>query len=135
MRLVARHAEAGMMPQRDAQLHALCLATVVFALAYATVALGPYYHPIEHRWSMTKLPGTPAMSWYARFAWSGLAALAAVVVAAPLLQRPALRQHLEARPGLSKALACFTLVALTITLAYLAYGEFKHAAGVLAGHS
>lgn len=119
-----------MMPSRTALLHGLCLATIVFALTYALVGLGPFYHPIEHVWRMQKLPNTPAMGWYARLAWSSLAALATLLTATPLLAR---RAALPA--SAQRALALITLITLTATLAWLAFGELTHAASQLATHS
>lgn len=123
------------MLSRAIRIYALCLAVVGFAVAYATVTVGPYYHPVERVWSMTKLPDTPAMSWYARFAWSALAASAVFLLALPVLNLPALQSHVEQRKGFATALALLAFGALAATLAYLAYSELQHAAQVLALHS
>ena len=75
------------MRKEDTLVLSFSLAMLVFCLVYTLAISIPAYYPLERLWRWEKLPGLPAMSWYARFGWSLIACALTALVSHHLLPR------------------------------------------------
>jgi len=109
------------MRTHDRLAVALPLAILAFCAAYQWAPSGPFYYPLEHQWSLDKLPNAIGMAWYGRSLWGVLAALLGGGLGWLVSRRV---EDLSRR--LTDALAAAALLALLTLVLNIVQHEFRH---------
>jgi len=114
------------MRKKDIVALGVCAATAVFCVMYIIEPPGPRYYPLEHTWSWTPIPDSPAMGWYSRVTYGVVpAAVVLVITALAAIRKPPEGGAIPGRAGVMALTAAMTAI-LVAAAAHIVYSELVH---------